>query len=42
MVNRVKSFEKLIKDKNFKKNPREVVASHLRNKYQAMEEDDDE
>ncbi|KAH8349844.1 hypothetical protein KR084_007884 [Drosophila pseudotakahashii] len=42
MANRVKSFEKLIKDKNFKKNPREVIASHVRNKYQAMEEDDDE
>ncbi|XP_016973365.1 protein FAM207A [Drosophila rhopaloa] len=42
MVNRVKSFEKLIKDKNFKKNPREVIASHVRNKYQAMEEDNDE
>ncbi|XP_017058026.1 protein FAM207A [Drosophila ficusphila] len=42
IVNRVKSFEKLIKDKNFKKNPREVVASHVRNKYLAMEEDDDE
>ncbi|EDV50366.1 protein FAM207A [Drosophila erecta] len=42
MVNSVKSFEKLIKDKNFKKNPREVIASHVRNKYQAMEEDDDE
>lgn len=40
MVNTVKSFEKLIKDKNFKKNPREVIAAHVRNKYQAMEEDD--
>lgn len=40
IVNKVKSFEKLIKDKNFKKNPREVVESLVRNKYQAMEEDE--
>ncbi|XP_034480307.1 protein FAM207A [Drosophila innubila] len=39
-VNKVKSFEKVIKDKNFKKNPREVIGNHLRNKYQAMDEDD--
>ncbi|XP_034104610.1 ribosome biogenesis protein SLX9 homolog [Drosophila nasuta] len=41
-VKKVQSFEKLIKDKNFKKNPREAISNHLRNKYQAMEEDDDE
>ncbi|KAH8302393.1 hypothetical protein KR044_005909, partial [Drosophila immigrans] len=41
-VKKVQSFEKLIKDKNFKKNPREMIANHLRNKYQAMEDDDDE
>lgn len=39
-VKKVQSFEKVIKDKNFKKNPREVIANHLRNKYQAMDEDD--
>ncbi|KAH8379466.1 hypothetical protein KR009_005109 [Drosophila setifemur] len=42
LVNCVKSFEKVIKDKKFKENPREVIAAHVRNKYQAMEEDDDE
>ncbi|XP_033157984.1 uncharacterized protein LOC117139634 [Drosophila mauritiana] len=42
MVNTVKSFEKLIKDKNFKKNPREFIAALVRNKYQGMEEDDHE
>ncbi|EDX09010.1 GD13725 [Drosophila simulans] len=42
MVNTVTSFEKLIKDKNFKKNPREFIAALVRNKYQAMEEDDHE
>ncbi|XP_017110160.2 ribosome biogenesis protein SLX9 homolog [Drosophila bipectinata] len=41
VVNRVKSFEKVIKDKKFKQNPREVIAAHVRNKYQAMEEDDE-
>lgn len=41
LVNRVKSFEKVIKDKNFKQNPREVIAAHVRNKYQAMEDDDE-
>ncbi|KAL7733808.1 hypothetical protein ACLKA6_011531 [Drosophila palustris] len=39
-VSKVQSLEKVIKDKNFKKNPREVIANHLRNKYQAMDEDD--
>ncbi|KAH8322756.1 hypothetical protein KR059_004994 [Drosophila kikkawai] len=42
LVNRVKSFEKVIKDKNFKKNPREVIAAHVRNKYEAMEDENDE
>ncbi|EDV39846.1 uncharacterized protein Dana_GF24266 [Drosophila ananassae] len=41
LVNRVQSLEKVIKDKNFKQNPREVIAAHVRNKYQAMEEDDE-
>ncbi|ALC43012.1 CG16753 [Drosophila busckii] len=40
-VKKVQSFEKLIKDKNFKKNPREVIANHMSNKYQTMEEDED-
>ncbi|XP_022208215.1 protein FAM207A [Drosophila obscura] len=40
MVNRVKSFEKLVKDKNFKQNPRSVIGSLVRNKYQTMEEDE--
>ncbi|EDV97668.1 protein FAM207A [Drosophila grimshawi] len=39
-VNKVQSFERLIKDKKFKRNPREVIANHIRNRYQAMEEDD--
>ncbi|EDW05464.1 protein FAM207A [Drosophila mojavensis] len=39
-VNKVRSFEKLIKDKNFKKNPREIVANHVRNRYQVMEDED--
>ncbi|XP_034658618.1 protein FAM207A [Drosophila subobscura] len=38
MVNRVKSYEKLLKDKDFKQNPRGVIASLVRNKYQTMEE----
>ncbi|EDW70092.1 ribosome biogenesis protein SLX9 homolog [Drosophila virilis] len=41
-VRKVQSFEKLIKDKKFRRNPREVIANHLRNKYQAMEEEDAE
>ncbi|XP_017957170.1 protein FAM207A [Drosophila navojoa] len=39
-VNKVRSLEKLIKDKNFKKNPREIVANHVRNRYRAMEDED--
>ncbi|XP_023168098.2 protein FAM207A [Drosophila hydei] len=39
-VSKVQSFEKLIKDKNFKKNPREIIANHVRNRYQTMEEEE--
>ncbi|EDW76004.1 uncharacterized protein Dwil_GK14899 [Drosophila willistoni] len=42
MVNQVQAFEKLIKDKNFKKNPREVISAHVRNKYHTIDEDDDQ
>ncbi|XP_030385403.1 protein FAM207A [Scaptodrosophila lebanonensis] len=41
LVNRVNSFEKLIKDKNFRNNPREVIAAHVRNKYNQMDEEDE-
>ncbi|XP_001352730.3 protein FAM207A [Drosophila pseudoobscura] len=41
IVNRAKSFEKLVKDKHFKENPRGVIGSLVRNKYRTMEEDNE-
>lgn len=41
IIEKVNNFEKLIKSKNFKQNPREVIRKFMRNKYQPMDEDNE-
>ncbi|KAH8288024.1 hypothetical protein KR018_000996 [Drosophila ironensis] len=41
LVNVVKFMEKVVKDKRFKENPREVIANHLAKKYEKIQDEEE-